>query len=518
MKRFEYKQYKKNIALKTLLVVAILSAPLGFIGYNLRMMDAAASFTFEHEPDPASFFSLNETELSAAVDELAVLYAKYHMPLNQNVALLFGNDPGEGGIKDSYANISGYIHSDNHALWTGIDYVGWVYQYLAAQQEEDSVREEFALNVLLNLTTGMAKLMKVPNGGLGPDYGGVLARGYAPPDAQEIWPEIFEDKFKHANGTGQYSDWRYRGYTSNDEFAGYYLFLAIATRYLRHIEYIEEKVSLIVDQICFNMLADNFQAIHTTGATTGADQNPLMFHGGFWIPLLLKLGAIYHPEKYERLYYHHVANEMIYLSNQEGSRTTVLGSYYPYNFEICIILGFLLIEDPGTTIWQHYFQGYLDTHWKFTRHHRNAWFNAIFLLILHENGLMDTNLGENLDIISLDVQDQLQRLYNQHYPMYRRPTIELPEEYRVLSPEEILSELGIGEELKDVLGMGNHQYTNKPMTAEYIRPRRWFWNRNPFHVIEHQGNIRHMEAGSSLFVPYWLLRYLGEIQGGELQL
>src|SRR6056297_2659206 len=218
--------------------------------------------------------------------------------------------------------------------------------------------ENFALDVLINMTTGLSLLVKVPNGGIGPEYGGELARGVAPPGAEDIWPKLWREHPKHFNGSGKYSNWRYNSYTSNDEFAGYYLFLAIATKYLQEIPYINNTISKIVDQLCYNMIHNNFLGIHGNGALTGIDQKPRLFHGGFWGPLLFKMGSMYFPEKYTRTYLQLVANEMYYLSNSEGGTQETIANYFAYNFGSCVCMAFLLLEDPDTEIWQVYFEGY----------------------------------------------------------------------------------------------------------------------------------------------------------------
>jgi hypothetical protein len=55
--------------------------------------------------------------------------------------------------------------------------------------------KEDALNVLKNLTTGMAMMIIVPNGGLGSNYNGILARGYAPPN-EPLLGDFFIDKIR----------------------------------------------------------------------------------------------------------------------------------------------------------------------------------------------------------------------------------------------------------------------------------------------------------------------------------
>jgi hypothetical protein len=265
MKRYQRSHYNHRQALKATLVLVVVALPIAALNYALGTYESSVDFTFETVPNPDTFLEADEALLAAIVDDLGDRYPLYHIPLNQSARAVFHNDSAMHAGVVSYTNVSHYVHSDNHALWTGIDFCGWTYQYLVAGRENDETRQAFALDVLIRLTTGLSMLIAVPNGGLGPGFGGVLARGYAPPDGRDAWPQVFQPHFKHANGTGPYADWRYRGYTSNDEFAGYYLFLALATHYLSDIPFIHERVALIVDQLCYSMVKNNFLAIHTTG-------------------------------------------------------------------------------------------------------------------------------------------------------------------------------------------------------------------------------------------------------------
>ncbi len=360
MKKYSKKNHKKIIFIKSTIVLAIIGGLMGTVVYGLGMYQSIGDFAYEEKPDPSTFREADLDLLENVAWGHDDRYSRFHLPLNQSASAVFHNDSLYNGGQISYTNVSEYKFSDNEALWGGIDFTGWTYKYLVAKREENETMRDFALDVLINMTTGLSKLMEVPNGGLGSEYGGILARGVCPPDKKDIWPHIFSDHPKHYNGTEPYSQWRYRGYTSNDEFGGYYLFLAVATKYLQDIPFIYERVSLICDQLCFNMLANNFLGIHGSGATTGVDQKPRMFTGGFWAPLCLKLGTIYFPEKYEQQYLHYVANEMIYLSATEGGSQETFANYYAYNFGTCVCLAYLILEDPSSEIWKVFYEGYYE--------------------------------------------------------------------------------------------------------------------------------------------------------------
>ncbi len=491
------------------------------VQFTLSSYQSIGHFSLEHAPNPDDFKEADLDLLEETAIFLNYRHAAYHLPTNQSVRTLFLNDSAEHGGEVSYTQVDRYIFSDNEALFTSIDFVGWVYKYLVARQENNSTMEQFAHDVLINMTCGLAHLMKVPNGGLGREYSGILGRGWAAPDHQEIAPMYFQEHNRHFNGTGIYSDYRWRGYTSNDEFGGYYLFLALSTKYLMHIPFIQERVSLIVDQLCYNMLKTNFQGIHGTGATTGIDQKTRMFNGGFWAPLLLKMGALHFPEKYQETYLHYVANEMSYLSAVEGGLQETFANYYAFNFGHCVVFSFLLLEDPSTEIWQRFYEGYYNSLWQFTRYHRNAWFNAIFLMLFFEADLTSADISpdDNLTIISNDIKDQLQRFAETHVPNVRYEIgEELPEGYELVYPvKDFVDNLGLDEDLQNFMGIREDEaFLNKPLTVDYYGQTLWSWERNPYlyRPTRHE-NLLYEYPGSTFFVPYWMMRYSGFLEGGS---
>ena len=99
-----------------------------------------------------------------------------------------------------------------------------------------------------------------------------------------------------ANGTGAYSQYRWAGDTSNDEYGGYYMGLALALKYVND-SYVQWTIAQIVDQLCNYMLKTNFLGIQSYGAPTGVDQKPSFFSGGFWISPSFKNGSNMFPSK-----------------------------------------------------------------------------------------------------------------------------------------------------------------------------------------------------------------------------
>ena len=136
--------------------------------------------------------------------------------------------------------------------------------------------------------------------------------------------------------------------------------LALALKYVND-SYVQWTIPQIVDQLCNYMLKTNFLGMQSYGAPTGSGSKTHFFSGGFWIPLLLKMGAICFPAKYERIYYHWVTDELSYMSDSESNTEETVADYFAYNFGHDVIYAYLLLEGNQSAIGKLYYQGYLDS-------------------------------------------------------------------------------------------------------------------------------------------------------------
>ena len=215
------------------------------------MYNQLESFSFQNVYDPSTVASFTPANYSP-FDSMAYFFdnqfEEYHIPLNFTTATLFTDANCD--------TVEAYEFDDNGALWTGTAMNGDMHQYIAAIKENNASLEQDALRVIRKLISGMAMEIKVPNGGLGSNYSGIFSRGWAVGD-QAIAPIFFTTAFKLANGTGAYSQYRWRGFTSNDEYGGYYMGLALALKYVND-NYVQWTVAQIVDQLCNYMIKTNF--------------------------------------------------------------------------------------------------------------------------------------------------------------------------------------------------------------------------------------------------------------------
>ena len=215
---------------------------------------------------------------------------------------------------------------------------GWVFKYVAAVNEGNQTMKADALRVIRKLTHGMAMMVAVPNGGLGPDFPGKLARGWAPPFTHDFAKFFFNNDPRHYNGTdgtamgGQdYSQWRWRAHTSNDEYGGYYMGIGLVLKYVDD-PYCQALVHLVIDQLAADMLRNNFLVIDAHGGPTGVDQKAKFLSGGAFALLLIKMAALCYPDKYERYYYNLATEEMWALMSGEGGDQETVSNYYAFHF------------------------------------------------------------------------------------------------------------------------------------------------------------------------------------------
>jgi len=296
MRRIPYNKAKKRMAMKVLIFIVPLILLASYVSTAASLFSKMVEFTYAYEPDPDDFLSADYDRLSEMADYYDYRYEKYHIPLNFSTDTIFTDI--------NCTEVSRYGFSDNGAQFTGLSITGWIFKYLAGKRENNPDLIQNASRVIRKLMHGLSMMLAVPNGGIGPNFSGILARGYASPDDRDIAEFYFNDGGgRHHNGTGIYSNWRWRGYTSNDEHSGYYSALALALKYV-DLPDIQALLRLLIEQLAQHMLRTNFLGLDYHGGPTGVDQKARMFQGGTWALLLLKMAAIVNPNKYERIYYH----------------------------------------------------------------------------------------------------------------------------------------------------------------------------------------------------------------------
>ncbi len=500
---------RKNLQVSCMFLVIV--SPIGFFsGYALKISSLISALVDEPitcEPDPAQFVDINYTRLAEMVQWTDTRFENYHVALNMSTDTNFIDD-------GTFANVESYRFSDNQALQGGYAVAAYTFKYLAGKRENDSVIKNDALRVLRNLTYGFSMFLRVPNGGLGPEYPGILARGYSPPDPDGIGSFYFQGHPKEANGTGIYSDWKWRGFTSNDEHSGFYLALAVLLKYVDDDPFIANLTRLMIEQVANYLVQTNFIGFQQYGGPSGIEQKPRAFFSGYWVACLLKMASIVNPAVYEPVYRHWLSSEGIAMSGRTSLSFNQISDYFAYLLDYGPLFAFFILEDPQAPVWKQLYRGYLESLWSYVKNNRNAYFNALHLGMLAAAGLARRG---DFPVIEHDMEDQLMRMETNHFPDRLDPKPAVPETYE-LSQEMIrarryLTEDPIGRQFAFLFDNVDYKevWYAKPLSVEYRPAHSFMWELSPFWQEVRYENASCETAGLTLTTPYWIARAYGYI-------
>jgi hypothetical protein len=511
---------KSFIVLVPIVFVSVFAASL------MQKFNDLASFTQDYVPDPSSFIDGNYTRFAEMAEYYDSRFEEFHIPLNMSTDTVFTDN--------SCTIVDYYAYSDNTGQWTGLAITGWVFKYLAAIREENSTMKEDSLRVIRKLFHGMSMQLAVPNGGLGSEYGGILARGWADPAFRNISEFYFQDtnnsinndKYtQHHNGTGPYSNFRWRGYTSLDEYSGFLGGLSFVYKYVQEPD-IQATAKLMIDQVAYNFIETNWLGLDWHGGLTGVSMKARFFQSGAWASLVLKLGALAFPEKYSQYYYHYVVEELYGRWSAMGSQIEVVANYYAFAFSYHVCFALLMLE-TDTQIHDLFYNIFNKSIFSYTDYHRNPFYNMILLILNDEPG---TN-----PILERDVEDQLMRYdCEYHFPDRRLGHNATASENGYTTVDNI-------NELNDFLDNNwlgwlyrsfffeierEDVFYSKPLTVEFMPGNIFVWEKNPFEDYSDQLeniNPKYEFAGFSFTIVYWMARGAGyfpatgvRLTGGEL--
>lgn len=519
--RIHLKKYYVKITVIYLIPIILFSTYLSGLLYFINDMGMSI-YLSDTDPERDGFVPLNDMDLNDLYD-MAKIYSiredLYHTPINLSQSVTFYGDTD---------NVYYYHSTDNAGLFTGYALASESLRYY--NLPNGTPEKEQSLNLTKKLVSGMARLIEIPNGGLGPEYPGqTLARFYAAPewkdDGNFSW--IFEDHFKHFNGTGQYSQWRVRLYTSKDEIGGYLLGIASALKFVDD-PWVQNIIKLIVGQMANGFLSSYWQEIHGDGTPCGAILQPPT--EAQWKMLLMKMATICYPDnqKYKQLYQYYSTKEIGILGACSTSYTDSVSNYYGLPFGHNVIFGLIILEeDPHLR--DIYIRNYEKSYFAF-KGHRNAYFNAIYLALAK---LRTTIPKFNITKIRWDVLDQLWRFktaglcpFDDSYGnanisksrldfALSDPTwLDLDPSYQkwANSPLKPLFTFLWGGEDSMMPNLMNYRF-KRPATSDMFSIGSFIWGDNPFE--EFGGNQRRSPyftsevPGVSFSLPYWIMRVYG---------
>ncbi len=518
---------RQHLKVKNLIVTLVVASPIllggAYAAFAYGILGDLSSWVYDLEADPSEFYPLDEintTQLAQLAKRYEERLELYHLPLNLTVGAEFNASTKE---------LNSYDSTDNGALWTGYATCAEACRYAslpAGQEKNDSLR------ILYRLVTGLANLVRIPNGGLGPEYPGILARYYAPPekvtDANFTW--MFQEDYKHFNGSGPYSQWRVRLYTSKDELGGYLLGLAAAQRFCGDDAWIREQVTLCIGQLTVNFLKNNWQLMHGDGTPDGVVLNPVLGSGAEWKLLMMRLATNAYPENadYERIHAEYAAKEMYAPGTPQMAPHNNVEPFYAYGFGHCVVLGLLLSEhDP--VLLARYARNYMKSYQIF-KGHRNAFFNAIYLAGCEMATAADSTFVPTYNVTKVcwDVLDELWRFnITNWFPMdntyggedhaisraYLNATNPtggwLSKDPKIAHWQQFFQESIWGPLFSWVPGVLLTDRYMKPATAEMFKPVDFIWGDDPFTEIGghvRSGTVISESSGTSFTLPYWILK------------
>ncbi|MHA1520519.1 MAG: hypothetical protein ACTSRK_10100 [Promethearchaeota archaeon] len=493
----------KNRRIKSVLMILITLSPSIFVGVYINncinFFDDMVSFT-DTIPDETTFIYANYSRLSEVAEFYDQRYEEFHIPLNFSTDTKFTDA--------NCTEVDYYIYSDNGGQWTGLAVTGWVFKYIAALNEQNETLEEDSLRVIRKLLHGMSMMLAVPNGGIGPNYSGILARGWADPAHKNISQFYFSENDQHHNGTGIYSNWRWRCYTSLDEYSGVYSGLGLIFKYVKAPD-VQELASLMIDQLAQYMVDSNFLGIDWHGGPTGVVQRARLLQGGVWGSLLLKMAALAIPEKYQKLYYHYTSEDFYAYWSKESSKGESVSNYYAIAFGTHITFALLMLEEDSA-LRDLFLRRYMENLWAFSQSHRNSFYNVVQLAINYEP-------GQNT-ILERDIEDQLMRYdCEYHFPDRKFGHAPIPDDY---VPIDTIDELFAffendphGSLYRPIFSEveGDEIFYQKPLTVEYMEGDIFIWEENPYTPEEPYIDPTYEYAGFSFTVVYWIARAFGFI-------
>ena len=499
-----------------LIPISVLGAIAGQVAY---MFNEIPKFGTDDKlkPDPSTFVVVNYTRLAQMAYFYDYRFENYHIPNNFTVSTSF--------TSVSYNSVSSFGFSDNGALWTGSSLIAFVGKYLTAVREGNSTMKKDSIRVIRKLVSGMAMMLVVPNGGLGPNYGATVARSWAAPWQKNnasipgINYLFTKTSKKYTNGTGNYSQYRWSDDTSNDEYGGFYMGTAIAYKFVSENDAsdVHATLALMIDQVCAGMLGADFLGIGSNGRPTGVDQK-MKFFSGTWELLVLKMGALAFPEKYASIYQHYALEEMnSYYGLKESGTQEIVSNYYAFNFGADICFALALLEED-TTLLQKYMKNFEDSLWFCVRYHRNPYFDAMYL------AMKRTVYGDN-EFVERDVEDQLMEFNINHFPDVHKNPVAAPSTYKIINLTQyryFFHNTSIGALFGPVFEEFdlNGTFYDQPLTVKMKHTGIFMWDRNPFEIGENSADNNPLveEPGMSFTAPYYIMTgFLGMPTSGGVR-
>lgn len=536
---------RKNLEKKNAAIVLLFLIPmLGFGSYALILLgilNNMASFSVKIPPPNTDYFTpeaqINMDILANLAEVYELRMEEYCMPTNITISVNFEDY--------DYNEVADWHGTDNGALAVGETLMAECLRYKWAMDNNNATELANATRMVQRCVHAFSNMIAAPNGGLGinPETGewfpGTLSRFIAAPGTQKYHQWMFNEHPRHWNGTGAYSEWRVRLYTSRDEVAGYWMGFASVLKFITGTDaesvWCVERIKLLVDQIIQGFLRTNWLIINGDGTPTGSDLNGY-FEGSTWQLTLLRIGATALPEKYASLYNYCQSKLFSMNSATMGSLLNADEDYYAFSFGAHTLFALIMLED-NPQIRYHYIKNYMKTEgfYDVTKYHRNAYFNALHLafmsLLTEEQQVAFENPEYTFAQIRHDIKDQLWRFYtsgwNQGIRNYNLTTRPHSTRSTSLNPELKQKELDpTKKEIREFIQNSpfgslftwieiefsfDEEHYLLPRTVSEMPAGHFFWGSNPFN--EEGGNPTsnglYEAAANGYLCVYWIGKAFG---------
>jgi len=294
----------------------------------------------------------------------------------------------------TYLSYSGDVA--HTALYEGVYTAGEAFRYAWAKRHNNVGNKTAALNRLRILVKGYKLISEVAWKDSGRSYGAWVR--YALPDtpkAREFFPASFYTTADHYNVTYKGFDWSCSRHISRDVTIGC-LFGLTMIYALVDDDDLRETTGDIIDRTVQWFYDCNWRIIDVDGVqhTSGDFEGSRPLSSGDIILTFLQMGKLVNPEKWGSIYEHYVYDRgMIHtigrsLRSGIDLSSKIFSGYYGCNFLYNDAPTLIFLEtDP--VLREIYIKNWLNVLHDFTKFHRNANFDVVWLLCHTEIEITD---------------------------------------------------------------------------------------------------------------------------------
>nr|MDO8083430.1 hypothetical protein [Candidatus Sigynarchaeum springense] len=513
---------RKGTRWKVLGVLFIIIAPASFACYVLSCLESLGQFGSYLGSEPVDYGSLipaDYTKLAGMARGFEYYLERDNFPLNYTLSTIWNRN---------FTAINDYAVSFDAAIWTGMTLAMASFKYAVAKRGGNATEIENATRLVRKMADGVSLLLAVPNGGIGPDYPGILARSVSPKHWNSSHPPIdgypYGSDADHVDvfdGAGPYSDWFWIGYPSIDQYSGIIMGVTTALAIVDD-PLVHGLMVLLARQMVEHFKRTNWYLVDGNGRTTGQSLHYMVEHPGYWLLATLFMGTLADPVAYRDLYYHWAIDRGYATFDMLRSdfRMFTVFNYFSMNINWVILYAMATFETDAALRGQ-YQRAMAECLYPLAANHRNAWFNMAYL---HVMGVNDSRIQQ-------DVNDQLMRFGIERIPGQPNST-RLPERglnasgnyYRHLVsdtwPRTTFSSWLEANPLFPqqnvnlaALLLDETEYLAKPKTVDQFHSVDFLWQRTPYTASDYSP-ARRQDSGLAFLLPYWMGRFHGSIPGG----